>query len=80
MIFSYDENAGEKNIKITGNSFIHLFKSRRTEPEAKLSFRNLKDNFNYIYKIEELKKKEAILSLVKKEKIKVRKTKKLHLG
>ena len=67
MIFTYSEKAGEKEFVFEGDSFVHIFKSRRTDENEILEFRNMKDNFLYFYKVKELKKKKAILELVQKK-------------
>jgi 16S rRNA (uracil1498-N3)-methyltransferase len=55
------------NLILTGEEHKYLFKVRRTKKNELVKVRNLKDDYLYIYKIEEINKKEAILTL--KEKI-----------
>ncbi len=80
MIFTYDKKAGEKEFLFEGDSFVHIFKSRRSDENESLEFRNLEDDFKYIYRVKELKKKNAILVLEKKEKIEKKKIRNLHLA
>ena len=80
MIYIYDEKAGEKEFVFEGDSFVHVFKSRRSGENEILEFRNLKDEFKYFYKVKELKKKKAVLVLEKKEKIEKKKIRYLHLA
>lgn len=63
MQFIYHSNAGETNLLIQGDLFIHLYKSRRTKQTQVLFFRNLKDDFLYQYKQEQIDKKSALLVL-----------------
>ncbi|HIP21749.1 MAG TPA: 16S rRNA (uracil(1498)-N(3))-methyltransferase [Candidatus Pacebacteria bacterium] len=80
MIFNYNIKAGKKEFILEGDSFVHIFKSRRTEENKILEFRNMEDDFTYFYEVKELKKKKAILVLKKKEEIKKKKIRKLHLA
>lgn len=61
MVFLYDKNAGDELLKI--NDFKHL-KARRVQENQRIDIRNLKDNYNYIYEITEISKKEISLELV----------------
>ncbi|MFV0481481.1 MAG: 16S rRNA (uracil(1498)-N(3))-methyltransferase [Campylobacteraceae bacterium] len=64
MQFTYHEDAKNSTLKIEGQSFVHLFKSRRANTEELLNFRNLKDNNLYRYKILEINKKDAFCELI----------------
>ena len=66
MQFLYFKNP-TKQIILTGKEHKYLFKVRRIKKNEQINIRNLKDDFLYIYKIESINKKEAILNLVKKE-------------
>jgi len=79
MQFLYYENP-TSNIILTGDAHKYLFKVRRIKKDELVKVRNLKDDYLYIYKIDSINKKEAILSL--QEKITdIRKPKKyLHLA
>ncbi|EPH09835.1 RsmE family RNA methyltransferase [Campylobacter ureolyticus ACS-301-V-Sch3b] len=61
MVFLYDKNAGDELLKI--NDFKHL-KARRVQTSQRIDIRNLRDNYNYIYEITEISKKEISLELV----------------
>ena len=67
MQFILDKNAGEEILRVEGERYNHLFRSRRTKKSEMLYFRNLKDLNLYTYQIENLGKKEAILKLANKE-------------
>ncbi len=80
MIFTYDKKVGEKEFIMEGDSFVHIFKSRRTNENEILEFRNMKDNFAYFYKVKEVKKKKAILELVEKKELEKKERRYLHLA
>ncbi len=81
MIFVYNKKAGNKTLEIEGENFNHLFNSRRTRLGEVISFRNLKEPFDFIYRVVKIGKKKALLEFIKKEKIEKKlKRKKLHLG
>lgn len=64
MQFLYSEEAGEKTLTVTGEEHKYLFKVRRFEAEKVLSFRNLRDDEVYNYKIESITKKQADLLMI----------------
>lgn len=64
MQFVYHEQSGQSTLTIENESFIHLFKSRRTKVAHELFFRNLKDDNLYTYKVTEINKKDAICELL----------------
>jgi len=53
-------------ITLTGDEHKYLFKVRRIKKDELVKVRNLKDSYLYIYKIESINKKEALLTLVEK--------------
>ena len=55
------------SITLTGDEHKYLFKVRRIKKDEIIKIRNLKDDYLYYYKIDKINKKEALLSLVKKE-------------
>ncbi|MDR1614126.1 MAG: 16S rRNA (uracil(1498)-N(3))-methyltransferase [Campylobacteraceae bacterium] len=59
MQFLYHERAGEESIVIEGESFTHLFKSRRYDIKKPLRLRNLRDDFLYEYNIKAINRREA---------------------
>ena len=66
MQFVYFRNPASQ-ITITGDEHKYLFKVRRIKKDELVKIRNLKDDYLYIYKIDSINKKEAILSLVEKK-------------
>ncbi len=79
MQFIYDQNASDKLLKIRDENYRYLFKARRSKVGDIVSFKNLKDHFLYKYQIEEINKKEALLSLVDTVNVTNQDLKKLHL-
>jgi len=55
------------NITLKNEEYKYLFKVRRTKKNEIIKIRNLKDDYLYLYEIDEIKKKEAFLKF--KEKI-----------
>jgi len=54
-------------ITITGNEHKYLFKVRRIKKNETVKIRNLTDDYLYVYKIDSINKKEAVLSLIEKK-------------
>ena len=67
-------------ITLKGNEHKYLFKVRRIKQNELIKIRNLKDDFLYIYKIENINKKEAHLKLINKEQKPNKPHTFLHLG
>jgi 16S rRNA (uracil1498-N3)-methyltransferase len=63
MQYLYHPDSSAQSITIEGESYNHLFKSRRQKKESHLHTRNLKDNQLYTYRIEMIGKKSASLTL-----------------
>lgn len=80
MQFTYDEFCGSDFLEIKDDVYNYLIKARRHKIDDEIYFRNLKDNNIYLYKINSIDKKKAILNLIStQEKILVNENK-LHLG
>jgi len=56
----------QTQLVLKGEEHKYLFKVRRTGVNEKINIRNLKDDFLYVYKIDSINKKEALLTLVEK--------------
>ncbi len=80
MQFSYDEFCGGDVFEIKDEVYNYIVKARRHKVGDEIYFRNLKDSFIYLYKIEEINKKNALLRLVSKEEKIIKNPKSLHLG
>ena len=65
---------------IEGEKYRHLFKVRRTKKGDIVPVRNLKEDWLYFYRIEDVNRKRGILKLEKKEWKPVLPSKYLHLG
>ncbi len=66
MQFLYHKEAGEQKLIITGEEHKYLFKVRRFEVGKTLSLRNLEDNTRYVYEIQDISKKEAVLIMIER--------------
>jgi 16S rRNA (uracil1498-N3)-methyltransferase len=66
MQFLYYETP-QNQIILTGDAHKYLFKVRRIKKDEIIKVRNLKDDYLYFYKIEQITKKEAILKLIEKK-------------
>ncbi len=79
MRFVYHPLAKEPVLKIEGESYTHLYRSRRIKSASRLDLRNLKDGFLYTYEHAEITKKHALLRLVGARLLEVMASKKTHL-
>ncbi len=79
MRFVYHPLAKEPTLKIEGESYIHLYRSRRIKSASRLDLRNLKDGFLYTYEHAEITKKHALLRLVGTQPLEIMANKKTHL-
>ncbi|MGN8397153.1 16S rRNA (uracil(1498)-N(3))-methyltransferase [Helicobacter pylori] len=79
MRFVYHPLAKEPTLKIEGESYTHLYRSRRIKSASRLDLRNLKDGFLYTYEHAEITKKHALLRLVGTQVLEVIPSKKTHL-
>ena len=80
MQYLFDSGAGAETLCIRDESYRYLFKARRHKIDDILALRNLKDDFLYIYKIENISRKEALLILKDKKELVVKPSKFFHLG
>ena len=80
MQFTYDEFCGSDILEIKDEVYNYLIKARRHKIDDEIYFRNLKDNNIYLYKINLIDKKKAILNLISAEEKILLNDKKLHLG
>jgi 16S rRNA (uracil1498-N3)-methyltransferase len=80
MQFTYDEFCGAELLEIKDEVYNYLLKARRHKIDDEIYFRNLKDENLYLYKINYIEKKKAILNLISSEKKVLINEKKLHLG
>ncbi|MBP9491123.1 MAG: 16S rRNA (uracil(1498)-N(3))-methyltransferase [Aliarcobacter sp.] len=80
MQFTYDEFCGSDILEIKDEVYNYLIKARRHKINDEIYFRNLKDSNIYLYKINSIDKKRAILNLILTEEKIVLNENNLHLG
>ncbi len=80
MQFTYDEFCGRDILEIKDEIYNYLIKARRHKIDDGIYFRNLKDQNIYLYKLNFIDKKKAVLNLISSEEKIVLNEKKLHLG
>ncbi len=80
MNFIYHKDAKSPILTIDGELYQYLFKVRRTSNSEVLNFRNLIDFNIYSYKIVNISKKEATLSLNNYYEHKLEPKSELHIG
>lgn len=80
MQFVYEENASLEVLEIKDENYNYLIKARRHNIDDLIYFRNLKDQNIYLYKLNFIDRKKAILNLLSFEEKIIENQKKLHLG
>lgn len=79
MQFVYDKSSKNEILEIVDENYNYIIKARRHKIGDEIYFRNLEDDFIYLYKIVEINKKSATLTLVNSEKKVIENSRKLHL-
>jgi 16S rRNA (uracil1498-N3)-methyltransferase len=80
MQFNYCEVCGKENLNLSVKEYAHIFKVRRVAVGTTLDFSNFSDDKIYTYKIENINKKEANLTLLETKEAKAVSTCKMHIG
>ncbi|WP_368029037.1 16S rRNA (uracil(1498)-N(3))-methyltransferase [Arcobacter sp. s6] len=80
MQFTYDEFCGGNILEIKDDVYNYLIKARRHKIDDEIYFRNLKDNNLYLYRLNNIDKKRAILDLISSEEKTLLNKRSLHLG
>lgn len=80
MQFTYDEFCGQNILEIKDEVYNYLIKARRHKLGDEIYFRNLKDKNIYLYKLDFIDKKKALLNLVSSEEKVLINKKQFHLG
>ncbi|WP_200762745.1 16S rRNA (uracil(1498)-N(3))-methyltransferase [Nitrosophilus alvini] len=80
MVFIYHEEAGNKELKIEGDTYRYLFRARRHKVDDVICFRNLENSLLYHYKVIQIGKKNAFLELETYENKPVEPKRYFHLG
>ena len=79
MQFVYDKFSKNEILELVDENYNYIIKARRHKIDDEIYFRNLEDDFIYLYKIVEINKKSATLTLVNSEKKVIENSRKLHL-
>ena len=79
MQFVYHPSSGEETLRIEGEIYNYIFKVRRHKKGEVIAFRNMQDGWLYFYRIDEVSRREAVLTLVHKEFKEVKPPRYLHL-
>ena len=80
MKYIYIENAGDSELRLEGELYKYLFKVRRHKRGDTIFVRNLRDDYLYRYRVEEISKKHSIFSLQSKELSIIQADSYLHIG
>lgn len=80
MQFTYDENCGNSSLIIKDDVYKYLIKARRHKVGDEIHFRNLVDKNIYLYKLVDISRKDATLTLLSSEEKIVGNSKNLHIG
>ena len=80
MQFIYHEDSSSQILKIDNELYKYIFKVRRYDSSKPVYFRNLKDDNIYKYKVENLSRRDATLSLIESEEKTLKPSKYLHIG
>ncbi len=80
MQFTFHEDCANQFLEIDGDIYKYLFKARRHKINEEIYFRNLKDKFLYLYKVNSIDRRKAICELVSKEEKIIENSNKLHLA
>ncbi len=80
MQFTYNIDSGNNTLSITDDIYRYLFKARRHKIDDEIYFRNLNDDFIYKYRVNNITKKEATLTLESKEEKIIKSKKDLHIA
>ena len=80
MQFSFHESCGSANLTINDDVYKYLIKARRHKVDDEIYFRNLEDDFIYLYKVDSISRKDAFLSLISKEEKIIKNKTSLHIG
>ena len=80
MQFSFHESCGSANLTINDDVYKYLIKARRHKVDDEIYFRNLEDDFIYLYKVDSISRNDAFLSLISKEEKIIKNKTSLHIG
>ena len=79
MQFLYHPEAGRSEVWLYQEFYHYLFKVRRHKRAQTVALRNLQDDYLYIYRIEEVRRREALLRLVDQKFLEIKPKRFFHL-
>jgi len=80
MQFTFDINCGNEFLEISDDTYKYLIKARRHKINDEIYFRNLKDNFIYLYKLNSIDRRTARFNLISQEEKIIQNDNKLHIA
>lgn len=80
MQYLYSEESGRENLILKDSDYRYIVRVRRHKKNDIISLRNLKDNILYNYKIIDIRKREALLTLKESRYLEIKAKKELHIG
>lgn len=80
MQFTYHPNCSNQLLQIEEDIYKYLFKARRHKVGDEIYFRNLNDDFLYLYKVVSIDRRKALCEFLSKEEKILKNNKKLHLA
>ena len=80
MQYLYSEESGRENLILKDSDYRYIVRVRRHKKNDIISLRNLKDNILYNYKIIDIRKREALLTLKDSRYLEIKAKKELHIG
>lgn len=80
MLYLYQANAGQSQLRLEGDDHRYIFKVRRHKVEDTLYLRNLEDGLLHRYLISHLDKRSVILALQETKTLDIKAKQTLHIG
>lgn len=80
MLYLYQANAGQSQLRLQGDEHRYIFKVRRHKVDDTLYLRNLEDGLLHRYLITDLDKRAVMLELKESKKLDVKAKRSLHIG
>lgn len=80
MLYLYQSNAGQSQLRLEGDDHRYIFKVRRHKVEDTLYLRNLEDGLLHRYLITHLDKRAVMLELQESKKLNIKAKHTLHIG
>jgi len=80
MLYLYQANAGQSQLRLEGDDHRYIFKVRRHKVEDTLYLRNLEDGLLHRYLITHLDKRAVMIELQESKKLDIKAKQELHIG